>query len=73
MKDPLYMEDRDYDRKLSDLVDRGREIVGERYRDDAEDLVNSLGDFVDGLRSDELGQQLAEDVTAAARGIFTDE
>jgi hypothetical protein len=73
LKDPTYIYDADYNRRLNAIVEKGQESLTDKYSDDTTNLVNSLSDFVEGIRNDELGQDLVKDLAHVGKSIFTDE
>jgi len=73
LEDPRYVTSRDYDRKGSEIINRGRAILFESYRNDTSNLLNNLRKFSNELQSDNVTREFAEDITRFTKDMFLDE
>ncbi|TPX36624.1 hypothetical protein SmJEL517_g01131 [Synchytrium microbalum] len=73
LKDPDFIEDQDYTYKGSQLINRARRILLDKYKVDTKNALDSIQAVLDGFSSDELTQKFGQDVRVLTQDLFLDE
>ncbi|KAJ3341282.1 Cullin-associated NEDD8-dissociated protein 1 [Gonapodya sp. JEL0774] len=73
LEEPSYLSNSDYVRKGSEIINRGRAILFESYKNDTTNLLGVIRDFMHELQSDTVTRDFADDIRRITRDTFLDE
>lgn len=69
---PSFIEHPDWERKGSQLLERGRDIFYQNYRPDTQRLMSELNDFTEAMRTDPLTKELVASVRDITNDLMMD-
>lgn len=73
LHEPKYLDSPDYVRKGSDLLNRGRALLFEGYRDETQTVLDELQRVSNGFQEDEVTQEFGRTLKELVNNFFFDQ
>ncbi|CAG8538574.1 2980_t:CDS:2 [Paraglomus brasilianum] len=73
LQDPEFVQQTDYNSLVSQLIDRGRIILLENYREISQRLIDEASKFNEALQEDRTTRQFTKDLETLIEDLFLDE